>query len=482
MFPDPASFELANWLFLRLLGLTYVFAYVSLALQEQQLLSSDGLTPVSTFLDRIRQRFDSTMEAVWNLPTVFWFCDDDWLLTVLAWTGVGLSVLVTIGLANVPILFALWIIYLSFDKVGQVWYGYGWESQLVETGFLALFTVPLIDPFTTIAPPLPVILAAWWLVFRVHVGAGLIKLRSDSCWRDLSCLDYHFETQPIPNPLSPYFHRLPSWTRRAGVIFTHVAQLGFPILLFLPDPLRSIGGVGLVILQLLLFVSGNLSFLNVVTVAPVMFAFDDTTLAPLLTDTAPVATVPSVGAWAYLALVAYLSVPVVKNLVSSTQMMNTSFNQFSLVNTYGAFGSVGRTRHELIVEGTTETSVTDETEWEAYEFVAKPGDVNESLPFIAPYQPRLAWQLWFAAMQTPRQNPWLLRLIWKLLNGDPLGERCVAYDPFDDAPSHVRVRKYRYSFAPASADRTWDRRLVGEWLPPQSRRSMRRVARLNGWE
>src|SRR5581483_4956971 len=278
---------------------------------------------------------------------------------------------------------------------------------------------------------------------RVMLAAGLIKLRGDKCWRDLTCLYYHYETQPIPNPLSRRLHFMPHWFHQAGAVFNHLSELGMPWLVFGPRLARHVSGVVLLLFQIFLIVSGNLSFLNWLTIVPIVACFDDGLLARVLparlvarAERAAREAVPSpaqrVTTWALVALVAMLSVRPVQNLLSHHQAMNTSFDSLELVNTYGAFGTVGRLRPEIVFEGTRDAEPTDDAHWKEYDFPCKPGDVARRPCVVAPYQPRLDWQIWFAAMSSPEHYPWMLHLVWKLLHDDPGTLGLLATNPFPD--------------------------------------------------
>jgi len=230
------GYWLTRFVFLRLLGFIYLFAFLSLAIQVIPLIGDQGLLPADNFLDRVEGSYGSKSNGFSALPSIFWFGISDNLLLILSWIGVILSIIVLIGYANSILMFVLWALYMSFVHIGQTWYGYGWEIQLLETGFLAIFIVPLLDmrPFPKTAPPVPIIWLLRWLTFRLYMGTGLIKLRGDSCWNDLTCLFYHYETQPIPNPLSPYFHFMPNWFHKMGVLYSHFASLVAPFFIFGP--------------------------------------------------------------------------------------------------------------------------------------------------------------------------------------------------------------------------------------------------------
>jgi lipase maturation factor len=496
---EPAPFWLTRFLILRVLGGIYFFAFLAAARQIVPLIGEQGLTPLRLFFDRIQGGAASPLEGFLQFPSLFWLDHSDAFLQTVAWIGAGLSLVVLLGYANGVILALLWALYMSFVHVGQDWYGYGWEIQLLETGFLAIFLCPLLDgrPFPRRPPPVPVVWLFRWLIFRIMLGAGLIKIRGDSCWRDLTCLAYHYETQPIPNPLSRTLHFMPLWFHRGGCLFNHLVELGCPWLLFSPRRLRHAAGLLMLLFQIILILSGNLSFLNYLTIVPILACFDDRLLERLLPGrlgaaagaAAASARPSSAQRWisvALAALVAWLSIDPVLNLFSVRQAMNRSFGSLDLVNTYGAFGSVGRERDEIVFEGTEDATLTEGTRWREYPFVCKPGDIHRRPCFAAPYQPRIDWQIWFAAMSTPQRYPWTLHLVWKLLHGDPGALSLLAGNPFPKSPPRfIRARLFRYRFAPpGQPDGAWWRREeLGLWIPPLSEDDPRLLRFLSayGW-
>ncbi len=495
-----SSYWLTRFLILRLLGFVYFFAFLSLATQVLPLVGHAGLLPADSFLSRVEQQLGSRWAGFLTLPSLFWAGISDSALLALSWLGVALSLVVLAGFANAILLLGLWALYMSFVHIGQDWYGFGWEIQLLETGFLAIFLCPLLDgrPFPRRRPPLALIWLLRWLIFRIMLGAALIKLRGDPCWRDLTCLYYHYETQPIPNPLSRAFHFLPQWIHRTGALFNYVAELVAPWFAFVP--LRcapELAGAAMLLLQAILILSGNLSFLNWLTIVPILACFDDALLRRLLPRRL-VARAESAAAAArdsraqrfavllLVLLVSILSVGPLRNLLSREQRMNTSFDALALVNTYGAFGSVGRERNEIVFEGTEEQQLGPGTRWREYEFPCKPGDVARRPCMVAPYQPRLDWQIWFAAMSSPERYPFTVRLLSKLLQNDRGAKSLLANDPFPTTPPRwVRARLYRYELERPGAESGawWKRTLVGEWLPPLALDDprLRRFLAAHGW-
>jgi hypothetical protein len=499
--PLPTTgYALTRFAILRLLALVYAVAFTVLIRQQDALIGSDGLLPAAPYLARVRDAVGSPGQAVLALPTLFWLDCSDHALHVAAWVGLALALAALAGMTNALSQLALWAIYLSFVQVGQLFYGYGWETQLLETGFLAVFLCPVrtLGPFPPTAPPVAVIWLFRWLIARIMLGAAAIKLRGDPCWRDFTCLDYHYETQPVPSPLSWWFHAQPHWAQALGVAFNHYVELIAPFLIVLGRRLRLVAGMSFVAFQLILIASGNLSFLNWLTIVPALACFDDAALGRLVprrsrtrvlarVAVAPPRTAHRAAATVLAVVVAVLSINPVRNLLSSHQAMNRSYDPLHLVNTYGAFGSVGRTRDEVVIEGTADTTIGPDTVWREYQFPCKPGDVARRPCLISPYHYRLDWQLWFAAMSSIGHEPWLLHLVDKLLSGDPVIKPLLAVDPFPTTPPrYVRIQLYRYRFTrPGSGNSDWwTRTYVGPYLrpiahdDPELRRAMQRF----GWD
>ncbi|MEZ0070561.1 hypothetical protein ABIA32_006614 [Streptacidiphilus sp. MAP12-20] len=457
---DASGYWLGRLLFQRALAVVYLVGFLAAARQGRALIGEHGLLPVPRYLARRSWR---------EAPTLFHWRYSDRLFSGLAWTGCALAAAVAAGAADaVPLWaamlcwFLLWALYLSIVNVGQTWYSFGWESLLLETGALAVFLGN-----ADVAPPITTLLLLRWILFRVEVGAGLIKLRGDRCWRELTCLYYHHETQPMPGPLSWWFHHLPRPLHRAEAGANHVVQLGAPVALFLPQPGATVAAGLIVVTQLWLVLSGNFAWLNWLTI----------TLALSAVSSGTRHVYPATPVWfqvvvlAYAALVLGLSYRPARNLLSSRQVMNRSFDSLHLVNTYGAFGSVTRLRHEVVLEGSA-----DGRTWLAYEFKGKPGDPGRRPGQWAPYHLRLDWLMWFAGLNPGYARPWLAPLLRKLLAGDPDTLRLLRRDgnPFADAPpAHVRATLYRYRFTTRDERRAtgawWHRELVGAYHRTLSR-------------
>ncbi len=466
------------------LAAIYLIAFASALLQFRPLLGEHGLTPAPRFLAQVSFR---------RAPSLFHIRYSDRLFAVVAWLGVALSLAALSGFADggpnalsLCVWLGLWALYLSIVNVGQTFYGFGWESLLLEAGFFAAF----LGVRGAAPSPVPIFIFRW-LLFRVELGAGLIKLRHDECWRDLTCLFFHYETQPLPNPLSWYFHRLPQRIHKLSVVFSHFVQLVAPFGLLLPQPAAALAGALIVVHQLLLVVSGNYAWLNWLTIVLGFSAFDDQTLAWLLPLRTPETVARTELHDALLDVLAgitlVLSVKPTRNFFSKRQIMNYAYNPLHLVNAYGAFGSVTRRRYEIVIEGSAHAPDRPGQDgagaaWREYEFRGKPGDPRRRPPQVAPYHLRLDWLMWFLPFRTMivdggvlplSHERWFLQLVRRLLEGDRATLALLRHNPFPDAPPRrIRARVYHYEFTDRRERKEsgawWKRRLVGEYLPPVS--------------
>ncbi len=462
----PAWLHAHDYWFARLvlqrgLGIIYFVAFLNALQQFRPLLGERGLMPAPDFLAAVRVR---------DAPSLFHLRYSDRLLVAVASAGMLLSLAIVLGLPDrwpVPLTIAtwlaLWALYLSIVNVGQRFYSFGWESLLLEAGFLAAFLGPAWS-----AVPAPVIWLFRWLLFRVEFGAGLIKMRGDPCWRDLTCLDYHHETQPMPNPLSWWFHRLPRPLHRAEVLGSHAVQLVAPVLLFAPQPIAAASAVAMAITQAWLLLSGNFSWLNAVTIVLTVSAMP----SPSTHATVVVSYHDQLVVLVTLLIVA-LSYRPARNLFSRRQVMNASFDPLHLVNTYGAFGSINRKRLEIVVEGTDDEEIGPNTVWRAYEFRGKPTDPMRRPSQWAPYHLRLDWLMWFAGLSPARELDWFIPFVERLLENDRATLCLLRRNPFPERPPRaIRAVLHHYRFTTFRERREtgawWVRTELAELLPPMS--------------
>lgn len=513
------SFWLTRIVILRYLGFIYFVAFLVAYHQNKQLIGPNGLLPVDKFLKDVLKRTNGLNFNTFSyVPSILWLFDFrnnlPMLLDGVALAGLTLSGFVIIfGAANWIIMLCLWILYHSLVNVGQQWYGFGWESQLLETSFLATFLCPVFS-LRQVPRGTPtsfiVIVGYRWLIFRIMLGAGLIKIRGDKCWRDFTCMNYHYETQPVPNPMSYYMHQSPQMWHQFETLSNHFIELVAPFLLVMPRRFCMVGGAFQILFQVVLIISGNLSFLNWLTILPCLACYDDASLAWMFShrlrrkiahiqQEEEMGTAPPLNAGNYIrrvfnislgVLIAYLSIPVVQNLLSSRQAMNTSFDPLRLVNTYGAFGSVTKKRTEVIFQGTSSPDPQSPTAvWEEYEFKCKPGNITRRPCLISPYHYRLDWLMWFAAFQNYQHNPWLVHLAVKLLINDDDAVSLIAHNPFQgrEPPKYIRAEHYRYRYtkihsSDAANGAWWRRSHLGNYMPPLSIESARSLVRQMGWK
>jgi hypothetical protein len=482
------DYWLTRALSLRALAGIYGVAFLILTFQCRGLFGAHGILPARTFLLYVHERLGA--RAFLELPGLFWLDCSDGVLLAGSLLGLGLSVVAIAGYGTALVFAALWLLQLSFVSVGQIFYGYGWELLLLEMGFLAIFTAPRIArPRTAPFPPSPALLVLHrWVLFRVLLGAGLIKLRGDDCWTALTCLATHYETQPNPGPLSQYFHALPMLAHRGGVLFNHFVELVVPFGLFLPRRIRILSGLLAIAFQTVLILSGNLSFLNWLTIVVALTAFDDPGFRRCLPG-ALVRRIHEAGEAArrsayestarkrtivgLLVVIGALSIAPALNLVLPNQAMNASFDPLRLVNTYGAFGSVDKERHEVVLEGTRGDPASRDVVWEEYEFPGKPGSVERRPRWVTPYHFRLDWQMWFAGHRQRAGDTWFFKFVIELLRGNRTVTGLLSHDPFRVSsgaapPRYIRALLYRYRFLPPGSKAVWSRDLLGEYLRPVS--------------
>ena len=480
---EPRTYMVASWLFLRLLGISYLIAFVSLARQIRGLAGAKGILPAAEVLaskDRGR------ISRFWRCPTLCWLdCSDEFLL-VLSWGGAGLALLLTAGLAPMPILILLWMAYLSLFNVCRFFLGYQWDVLLLETGFLAIFLAPLTawSRIGTDPAPLPIIVwLFWWLLFRLMFSSGFVKLRSgDRAWRNLTALHYHYETQPLPTPLAWYAHRLPLWFHKVSTGVVLAVELVGPILMLGPAPARYAACGSFIGLMLLIELTGNYAFFNLLGVALSLLLLDDAFWSAALPQWGVRESGATYRATGVTVLDAVIGLLALVLLFLSCDVMAKLFRKplawpgpllkvlewlipFHLVNGYGLFAVITLERPEIIVEGSD-----DGETWHAYEFRWKPGPVNEPPRFVAPHQPRLDWQMWFAALGYCENNPWFVRFLTRLLEGSPPVLQLLKRNPFPQKPPrYVRgiVCDYRFTDRPdrRSGKAWWRAEFRGIYCP-----------------
>jgi predicted DCC family thiol-disulfide oxidoreductase YuxK len=491
------TFRLASWLFLRMLGAIYLIAFWSFGGQAAGLIGSHGISPVAEFLRSVREYYGVGFGQV---PTLFWVNSGDGAIKAVWIGGVCLSVALLLGVRWRIVRIALFVLYLSLVTAGQEFMGYQWDALLLEAGFLAI-----------LLGSSPIVIWLYrWLLFRLVFLSGVVKLASgDPAWRHFTALPVHYETQPLPTPLAWYVYQLPGWFQRGSVGVVFFVELIVPFFIFAPRRVRLVAAGAMVVLQVLILLTGNYAFFNLLTISFCLFLMDDAWLGRLLparlrpsaakagVESGPVAARGDVasyvstggarrgesgsgwrGVWARAVC---RSFAVLALFVGGFQVARPfgvrwapaefvmqSVSPFQVINSYGLFAVMTTTRPEIVIEGSN-----DGVSWLPYEFKYKPGNLSRRPAWVAPHQPRLDWQMWFAALGNYQSDPWILRFMARLLEGSPEVLGLVRGNPFPERPPrYVRAMLYQYRFASAAERKStgawWSSELKGVYVPAVS--------------
>jgi lipase maturation factor 1 len=467
----PRAHGLTEALFLRLLGLIYIAAFASLWPQIVGLVGSHGISPAVQLMTAMRGSIGT--RVYWEVPSLFWLSLSDRALVWFCALGCVAGVLLVLGWLSRGAALICFVLYLSLVTIGQPFMGFQWDALLLESGFLALF-----------AGASWLVWAYRFLLFRLIFESGIVKLAShDPNWRNFHALRFHFMTQPLPDPVSYYAYRLPTRVLDAMTAATLWTELAAPFLLWLPRRLRQTGVALIVLLQLMILLTGNYAFFNLLTLALCMWGLDDQTFAPLerMLRWRPVPFQvhwPAVRVWRIIgnlgvaALIAIGAIQLLDMFRSGRAFSApiAALAPLEIVNSYGLFAVMTTTRPEIVIEGSD-----DRTDWKEYSFPYKPGNTHRELPLVAPYQPRLDWQMWFAALGSYDSNTWVGGLLYRLLTGEPAVIGLLNPPPFTKPPHYIRALLYDYDFTtPAERSRTgavWTRQLKGIWFGPVSLRT-----------
>jgi len=461
--------------------LIYLAAFWSLGVQILGLVGSHGILPVSDFLHYIG--YEAGAKHFWVAPTLCWINNNDQFLLFLCWGGVGLSILFLIGVMPMLTASLLWVFYLSLTVAAQDFLGFQWDNLLLEAGFLLIFLIP--KPFQVHFKPIvrPSVIVIWllrWVLFRLVFESGLVKILSgDVNWAHLTALTYHYWTQPLPNVISWYVNQLPLWFQKLSCAVMFGVELFIPFFIFCGRWGRLIAFFGITGLQLLIILTGNYCFFNLLAIGLCLTLLEDEHLAFL-----PFGNLTKdflQGGIFYKISTVFLAALV---LIVSLGLMADSFVRFPLpkpvekliasvspmrsINNYGLFAVMTTERNEIVIEGSN-----DGEHWLPYEFRYKPGNVNQAPRWATPYQPRLDWQMWFAALGTWRENQWLMAFIARLLQGEPSVIRLLAVDPFKDhPPKYIQATFWEYHFTNFKTRGPngpwWQREIKGMYCPTVS--------------
>jgi len=466
----PSSFHIAEWIFSRFLALTYLFAFWSFAIQDMGLIGSRGILPVARYLTALHSAYGPT---AWRLvPTLFWFNASDAAVHWLPITGVIAALIALTGFFQRPAFIVLFVLYLSVCAGGQDFLSFQWDYLLLETGFLAIF----------LGPSRVVIWLFRLLLFRLMFFSGMVKLSSgDPTWHNLTALTFHYHTQPLPTPLAWYMDQLPLWFQRASTFAVLASELAAPFLILFPRRVRMSGAGWLIGLQVTILLTGNYAYFNWLTIALCILLLDDQFLRrfwrrPLALRGRPGRPMKAILA-ALTVLIVLLNVGQFSQLLFHAtpgpigDLLRIT-EPFGVVNSYGLFAVMTTTRPEIVIQGSN-----NGVDWVDYAFRYKPGDLHRGPALVAPHQPRLDWQMWFAALSNYQSNDWFPNLMVRLLQGSPDVAHLFAKTPFGSTPPrYVRALLFEYRFTTLAEHRAtgdyWTREPRGVYFPAISLNSV----------
>jgi hypothetical protein len=434
-----------------MLGLVYFVAFVSFGTQAPGLIGRRGILPFGEYLHAAREALHAS--AYWNVPTLLWLVPTDTAMKALWLTGCLWALIAVFGRWQRAAMAICLVLWLSLCTVGQDFYSFQWDFLLCEVGFLAIFA----DNARV---------RIWlfrWLLFRLMFFSGMVKLLSgDGAWRSFTALNYHYYTQPLPTPLAWYMQQLPGWFQKSSVGFLFLVELLAPFLFFAPRRLRHAGAWLTIALQVLILLTGNYTFFNFLTIALCMWLFIEPDPDCRASRPVTIGLAVLIGVLSGMVCLQLFSVP----LPPGGETVLRIADRLRIVNSYGLFAVMTTTREEIVVEGSN-----DGVNWLAYEFPYKPGNIYRRPPIVAPYQPRLDWQMWFAALGSYQNNRWFVNFVLRLLEGEPSVLRLLSYNPFPKGPpTYVRARSYLYTFTHFGDRAWWVREENGVYLPAVSLR------------
>ncbi|NIX15063.1 MAG: lipase maturation factor family protein [Candidatus Dadabacteria bacterium] len=486
-----SNYSAATWIFLKFIGAIYLIAFLSFFVQYDGLIGQNGILPFARYLDSLQTNLGS--RAYWLVPTISWVNHTDTFLYWQLIISLIFSVALILGVLPIVSSLILFISYLSIVNIGQSFMTFQWDILLLEAGFLAI----LISPAKLLSrlrddksPQILLIFLLKLLLFKLMFSSGIGKLLSgDETWRNLTALNFHYYTQPLPNQLAWYFHQLPEWFHKTSVAIMLFIEIIVPFFFFAPGRLRYLAGFLTIGLQIIIMATGNYTFFNFLSVVLCLFLFDDnffksfyrtnslifkenrstqnTAFAKIKLGSLILITLLIVGLSAIQFSRRYLGVRNLPEFVNKAVLYSSSYH---IVNNYGLFTVMTTKRNEIIIEGSN-----DGINWKAYEFNYKPGDLKGGLHFVAPHQPRLDWQMWFAAFGDYRRNHWFVNLMYRLQEGRPEVLGFFKENPFPDKPpKFLRPQLYDYRFTSweerKSSGDFWKRTYLRYYMPVISNR------------
>lgn len=470
------TFAIANAVFLRALALIFLIALGSYWHQAAGL---NAILPVAPYFEAVREQLGT--QAYWALPSLAWLSPGLAILNTLVGIGVAASLFALLGILQPLCFLTLWAVMLSLCVAGQDFYGFQWDALLIEVGFLAVFLSPWrVRPnFSPCEPPRLARFLVIALLFRLMFSSGVVKLTSgDPAWRSLTAFEFHFFTQPLPNPMAWFAHQLPAEFLIASCALMFFIELVLPFAFFLPRIPRLLAAWSTLALQAGIALTGNFAFFNLLTAALCLFLLDDRCWPRLLQKKSTPEgfvtrwiRIPVLASILLLSLIplasAFRTIPA---FLTPLAHAHSLLAPFRTINGYGLFAVMTTTRHEIVVQGSN-----DGHDWKTYEFRYKPGAPDHTLPAVAPYQPRLDWQMWFAALGRVETTPWFQSFLARLLEGSPEVLALLEKNPFpEQPPKFIRAILDNYTFTTpeerARSGTIWNREPLAIYCPPASLR------------
>jgi predicted DCC family thiol-disulfide oxidoreductase YuxK len=448
---SPLRYAGVEWLFLKILAAIYFIAFLSFGLQILGLIGTHGILPAGRYLTAVHNYFG--LESYWTAPTIFWIAHSDAFLTGVCVAGAVVSFVLLAGYLERAALLLLYVLYLSLCTIGQDFMSFQWDMLLLEAGFLAIF----------LGSSKVMVLLFRWLLFRLTFLSGAVKLLShDRTWRNLDALSFHYWTQPLPTPVAWYMQQMPLWFHRFSTAAVLFIELPIPFLIFMPRRWRFLGAGSILFLQALIFITGNYTFFNLLTMALCLFLFDDAALSRLSLRMRRVHTSSTLVAAVAVIILTISGLELRDMLLGGDSTIVRVAAPFRIANTYGLFAVMTTSRQEIIVQGSN-----DGDTWLDYDFKYKPGDLKKPPRWVAPFQPRLDWQMWFAALSNFRSTSWFSNFMLRLLEGSPDVLELLAQNPFPGSPpKYIRALVFEYSFTDFAT-----RKATGDWWERASRGS-----------
>lgn len=509
--PDLDRHRIARSLFLRGLGAIYLIAFLSWSGQVSLLVGPDGLEPAQSLLDSVGEALSERGEnAFFALPNLFWFTGaSDFALQFACMAGILLSCLVLFGRFTGPALVGAWVLYLSLVQTGGTFMRFQWDLLLLETGFLSLFFCSWRmrsrwrnpEPLNLLQRVALVFF--WFLIAKLMFFSGWVKLAWASelqpeWWPDRTALHFHYMTQPLPTWTAWHAHHASDGIHALSIWIMYAVELVLPFAILLGRWGRVAAAAGFALLMTGILLTGNYTYFNWLTLLlciPLIpdrawpkwiregLHFSPLGLSAPLPRRARIAQVTvaciALGAVGLLQLQIVLQDlhraphPLLKRDATPEWLDSwaASLQPFRIASSYGLFRTMTTTRPEIVLEGSE-----DGENWSEYDFAWKVDDLGDRPRFVAPHQPRVAWQFWFAALEKRfrRENfnaRWIENLTIQLLQGNADAEKLLKHNPFpEEPPRFLRMQLYEYEFTTpeekAETGHWWKRRLLGTYLRP----------------